>query len=376
MIRAIIIIVIIAGLGLSGWFVYSRIQTGAKEGEAHPLRTNVAEVRSLEEVIEATGEVRPVVETVVKSELSGRIEVLEVEEGDRVQRGDLLLRLDPANLQAQLEESQRDLEAFRLRLARAERNYRRLQSLRERDFGQQSALEDAKTDFELAQIELSIRETRMKDAEDNLSKTEVRAPHDGVVIDLAVNEGSVITGVTTRSDGTDLLKVANFGAMYLSVNINEIDINKLSEGDPVRIGFEALEDTKVEGEITHLAPSAQRVGGRRVFPVDVAFTTTDPRIRPGISGTVTIPIETASEAISVIVSAVFTEGEDTFVFVEREPGSYERRPVEIGINDRTHVEIKRGLQAGEAVTLGRPRGEFEVINAPATLSAGGGNFHD
>jgi HlyD family secretion protein len=357
MTRIIVIIIILASFGYAGWWTVDRIREATAEEEVASIRTDTAEIRDIEEVVEASGEVRPELETVVKSEVSGMIEEILVEEGEQVEAGMPLIRIDQANLQARLDEASRDLQAFQLRVERARRNYKRLKALQERDFGRESALLDAKTDLDLALIDLQIRETRVEDARENLSKTIITAPHDGVVIDLVVNEGSVINGVSGNSAGTELLKVADMGAMFLEVNINEIDVHKLETGDSVRLSFEALPGETIQGKILRIAPSATRSGNRRVFPIKVGFETNDRRIRPGISANVEVSISEVLEAVSINISAIFVEDEQSYVYAEVGDSLFEKRKIEVGINDNMYAVVESGLEVGEAVALGRPAEE-------------------
>ena len=349
------LIFLLAALGL-GYGVYTLYEQRATASvEANQLLTDKAEERDLEFVVSATGEVLPIMSSIVKSELSGRIVTLYVEEGDTVDRGQLLLELDRRSFEARLDEAERSLEAEQLRLDRAERDFNRQKELHAKEFvGEQSYL-DAKTDYDLAQLNLEIAQARLEDAQDELSKTKIGAPHDGIVTKLDVTEGQVISGATSVSDGTELMTVAQLRQLYLEANISEVDVERLQLGQEAELSFDAIPDFSLSGEVSSIALSARRDGNVRVFPIEVIFETTDTRVRPGISARVDLPIARSEDAISVLLSAVFygEAGERSFVYM-KEGDAWRKQPVTVGINNLQHVEIIEGLEAGDVVALSRP----------------------
>jgi len=352
--RALIIVFILALIG-SG--IYGLLQLVPENGsnQANLLRTNTAELRDLKSVVPATGEVLPLLSTVVKSEISGRIIRIAAEEGEAVERGEVLVELERTSLETRVREAQRSLEADRLRLERAQRNYERLKELYTKNFVGEREFLDAQTDFNLAELNLEIAQARLDDTKEDLSKTVIIAPHDGIITLLNVTDGQVISGATSVSNGTDLLTIAQLNELYMEANINEVDVEKLSVGQVAFLRFDAIADFEVEGTISVIAPAARRDGNVRVFPIEVIFEVVDARVRPGISATVEVPIASVEGAVSVLLSAVFTQGQASHVYVKNATG-WEKREVEVGINNLQHVEIKSGLAVGDQAALSRPPG--------------------
>jgi multidrug efflux pump subunit AcrA (membrane-fusion protein) len=139
----------------------------------------------------------------------------------------------------------------------------------------------------------------------------------------------------------------------MEANINEVDVEKLYVGQSAWLRFDAIPDFRVDGTINVIAPSARRDGNVRVFPIEVVFAVEDNRVRPGISATVEVPIESAENVVSVLLSAVFNNDSGSHVFVQT-PAGWERREVTVGINNLQHVEIRSGLEEGAHVALSRP----------------------
>jgi len=351
--RFVTFLILLGLAGGGGYYGYRFFQQRSAEKKPE-LRTDTAERRDLESVVSATGEVLPLLSSIVKSEISGRITRIAVEEGDPVERDQVLLELDPTSLQTRVNEAERSLEAERLRLDKAKRNYERLKELYAKEFVGEQEFLDAQTDYELAELNLEIAQTRLEEAREDLSKTTIAAPHDGIVTLLDVVEGQVISGATSVSNGTELITIAQLGELYMEANINEVDVERLALGQEARLSFDAIPNFELIGEIGEIALSARKDGNVRVFPIEVVFEAEDARVRPGISATVDIPVDSVEDAVTVLLSAVFNDDEgDSYVFLKKGE-SWERRDVEVGINDLQYVAIKSGIEVGDVVALSRP----------------------
>jgi HlyD family secretion protein len=352
--RFVITFIVLGLIGTGGYQLFSFISANG-ESKANAIRTTVAEQRDLESVVSASGEVLPRLNSIVKSEISGRIAVIPVKEADAVKKGAILLQLDRTSLETRMREAERSLQAEQLRLDKATRNYERLKDLYAKKFVGEKEFLDAQTDFKLAQLNLQISQARLEDAEEDLSKTTILAPHDGIVTRLDVVEGQVISGATSVSNGTDLLTIAQLKELYMEANINEVDVERLSLGQTAQLGFDAISDFRLDGRIGVIALSARKDGSVRVFPIEVFFEALDARVRPGISATVDIPIDSVKGAVSVLLSAVFNDSEGgNFAFVQNGE-SWEKRTVEVGINNLQFVEIKSGVAVDDVIALSRPR---------------------
>jgi HlyD family secretion protein len=351
----LIIIAVISVLAGGGYGLFRYAEVLREEGRP-TVRTVQAQIRDLRQQVSATGEVRPVVQSTVKSEISGRIAELLVAEGDQVTRGQALIVLDTVSLETRLREAQRSLDADSLRYDRAKRNLARISELHRRNFAGEQDYLDAQTDYELAALSIKIAETRVEDAREDLSKSRILAPHNGVVTLLNVTEGQVIAGATSVSNGTDLMTIADLANLYMEASINEVDVGKVAVGDRVEIAFDAHPDLRVSGKIRIIAPTARREGNTRVFPIQIKLEDSDERIRPGISATVSISIASVERVVAVSLASVFTDDAGPYLFVETDRG-FVRRDVELGISDLRHVELISGVSAGESVSLRRPPDE-------------------
>lgn len=355
--RAFIAIIVI-GILVGGGLALRQASKESNQGKNELTVTAKAERHTIEESIDESGFVEPVISTDVRSEISGKIGRILVEQGDEVTQGTPLMELDRITLENDLIEAQRNNQSDLLRLERAKRDFERLRDLHEKKFAQEKEYLDAETNYKLAQIQIEVSEARLKNAKENLDKTIIRAPQSGVISDLNVNEGQVIIGATSVNEGTRLMIIHDLSSLYVRLEINELDIAKIKEGMPAEVSFDSLPELNFEGVVSEIHPFAFNQSNLRVFRIEVTFDTKGITVRPGISADIRIVTDRAEDAVTVSLSAVFADEEERYVYVveEAQKETVEKRPVEIGISDTKWVEIREGLTEGETVSLVKPTG--------------------
>ena len=334
-------LLLFAAVGAVGWFVFKRGEALlAASAEREPeIRSITVETGSIQETIEIAGFVEPLLSTEVKSEISGRILRVLADDGDTVEEGDVLAELDPTSLRTDRTEAQRNYQAQVLRVE------------------QEKGFRDAKTELDIAEIELEVRQARLEKAEENLSKTEIRAPHRGVISNRGINVGQVIVGATSVNQGTTLMRVNDLGELVINIDINEVDIARINETQSPEIRIDAYPGESFDGRIAEIARFAVNRNNIRVFPVEIRFSAKDFTVSPGVSATVRILVAEVSNVPVLPISSIFVEGGQKIVF-RRKPDSeeWERVPVETGLSDFDRVEIVSGIRAGDEVAGSRPEG--------------------
>jgi RND family efflux transporter MFP subunit len=234
-------------------------------------------------------------------------------------------------------------------------------------------MEDSRITLSLSENDHSIAEARAANLRDKLTKTIIRAPHDGTLLLRDLTEGQVITGAAAQNGGTLLGEVADLAQLMIRTNINEIDVARLKVGDVARVRVDAMRSVLMTGRVKRIATSALESGvdRTRVFPVDVVLDDPDERLRPGMSATVMFTLARVENATAVALSAVFSTPEAVRYVFFKKPTGFEVRPVEIGIADTRYVEILTGLQVGDEVARTRPvefEGELPVPTPPPVVT--------
>jgi HlyD family secretion protein len=141
--------------------------------------------------------------------------------------------------------------------------------------------------------------------------------------------------------------------MIVNAHINQADVTRLTPRQTVDIQVESVSELKLKGTLDRIAPQAVIKNGIKGFAARVLIKDIDPRIRPGMTAILTIPVASAENVLTVPLAAVFSEGGDRYVFVKHEEGDekFERRPIVIGVADYEYAEVREGLSAGEIVSL-------------------------
>lgn len=313
-------------------------------------------------------------EVELRSEVIGKIEAVNVEEGDRVEAGDIVIALDPEQFRAQVEQQEANvrlqeiaIERQRVLLENLERQVQRQRELFSEGLLNENAFEAAENELKLARVDLRSREQSLSQAraalaqaQDNLDRTQIRSPIDGVIIMLDVEVGEAVIAGTTNIPGTTLAVVADPSVLLAEVQVDETDIAQVSLEQPASIFAAAFPDTPLPGIVSKIATSAQQAAGQQNLSFEVLIRITEPdkvAVRPGMSCRAEIYTESAEDAVAVPLQAVLydetttADEEQPYVFVV-EDGKAVRRDVTLGLSSDSHMEILAGIEAGEQVVSG------------------------
>lgn len=354
--RALLILFLAALIAGSVWLVRNKLVAASGPEEQEPIETAAVELRAIEQVVRAVGEVVAAQATEMKSELSGRVQKLFVKAGDKVTADQVLLELAAYEVKAELDEVNFRIEAAQIRRERAQMDFDRKKRLTEQKFLVERELTEAQIELRLAWNSLEGDRARLKVIQEKLAKSILRAPHDGTVLNLKVREGVVITGAETAGETSLLMLIADTAQLQVQSDINEVDVIKVAVGVPARVVFDSLPGVVAQGTVETLALAAQpkdKDRSVRVFPLTIELKTTSAPVKPGISANIVISTAKKEGIVAVPVSAVFVEEGKVFVYVSN-GSSFEVRPVQTGISDTAYIEISSGLKAGEQVALQRP----------------------
>ncbi|MCS7090692.1 MAG: efflux RND transporter periplasmic adaptor subunit [Verrucomicrobiota bacterium] len=360
------IVLLVAGLGAGGYYVW-RYQAGAGTPTGQIRRPTTATViqTNISFAVNAAGEIVPAEQVSVRPEINGRIELLPVDIGDFVKKGDLLFKLDDRELQQQRASNLTAVERARLELEKAERDLRRAEQLLTDRLISQELYDDTRTAYELAKNSLARAERELAVVEERLTKTEVRAPFDCTVLTRPVSVGQAVSGSGGVSGGTEVLTIADLSSLIINAHVNQADVPRLYVNQKVEVTVEAVPGLVVTGIVERIAPQATIRNNIKGFATRILLRNVDTRIRPGMTANIRIPVASASNVTAVPLPAVFTERNpetghfERFVYIRRADGSVEKRNVKVGVSDFFYAEIQEGLSAGEVVMLEMPQEERE-----------------
>lgn len=366
--RSFVIGIVVVLLGVGGYFGWSQLQKKrAASPLARPISTVEVEERDISFTITAAGEIGPADQVSVRPEINGRIAELPVDIGDKVKKGQLLCRLDDTDLrieresqESQIAGAKLQIEAAVLNVEKTQREFDRSKELLEAKLIPLELFDNVRTEHQLAKNSLDLARNSLERAEkalklldDRISKTKIQAPFDCTVLTRPVSLGQTVSGAAGFNSGTEVMSIANLNDMIITAHINQADVTRMKNGQPVEIQVESVSGLRMAGHVERIAPQAIIKNGIKGFSARVAIDKIDPRVRPGMTSILSVPVASVESAPSVPLSAVFTEKGERFVFVKAGE-KYERRIVEIGISDFSFAEVQKGLSNGEVVALEAP----------------------
>ena len=394
-------LIIFGGLGLLlVAVILLAIFSGDKE-TIISVQTEKVVKRDITQTVKATGKINPVYQVTLRPEVTGEIVSLPVKEGDKVKKGQLLIRLKPEQYiarknkaEANLTYARAQLQSAEAKLLEIEGNYKRVMGLFEKQLASEAEMQTVKSAYfsTLAQIEAQKSsvlqaEEGFKDAEVELAKTAIYAPLDGTVSALNVEMSERVLG-SSFSQGTDLMTVADLSRMESTVEVDENDVVLISVGDTANISIDAFGDRKFKGIVTQIGNSAKTAGfGTQEqvvnFDVKIELVELDDKIRPGMSCDAVILTETKRQVVSVPIQSITarmpksesksdesdSKDEDNKVENLNQANKKEKiKPIEVvfleednkakmvevktGISDDSYMEIITGLEGGEFIISG------------------------
>lgn len=385
------------GLGVAVVVIVSSLSAARRSGRATEVRIEEVAARDLVSVVTASGKIEAETKVDVSSDITGRIVRITVREGDWVQKGQLLVQIDPAQYEsvvrraeAFLQSSQASLLQVRANRDQAKRQLDRNLEIRRANPNliaaetveqSQQAYDVAVANYNSTDSQVEQARAQLQEAKDNLAKTRIYAPIAGRVTRLAVEEGEVaVPGTFSRETGL-LMTVSDLGVVLAKVDVDETDVVRLSLGDSVSVSIDAFPDTTFVGRVSKIGNSAKlaaAAGGSSTeravdYEVEVQLVNPPEDIRPDLSATARIVTDTRAGALSIpIIALTVREHED--VPNELKAGADSARPgtkkperegvfvvhggvatfvpVKVGIAGEEHFEVVSGLKAGDSVVAG------------------------
>ncbi len=372
--KKILIFSVLAAL-LIGVPLISKLTGGA---DARQVDVQKVELKLIKSSILASGTLAFREQVQLRPEVIGQVEELYVKEADRVKKDELVITLEPKTYQAQVEQAearvriqQIAIERQRLMIKTLADRFERQKTMFARKLVDEDSYEALESELALARVDLrslqeSLAQSRaaLDQAEELLSKTRIRSPIDGVVIQVDIKVGETVIAGTTNIPGSTMMVIADPSETLTEVQVDEADIAQVREGQSADIFAAAYPDTPLSGTIQSIASVARKSPGQASlsFLVKILLDKQDTmKIRPGMSVRADIYTQTSEETLAVPVQAVLfdddidedKEGkkEQTYVFV-MEDGKAVRKDVETGISSDSDQEITSGLEEGEIVITG------------------------
>jgi HlyD family secretion protein len=411
------IIILIAILSL---VIYFAIEDKKKKDRGTEVATEAVQIRDIIETVTASGKIYAEEEVKISSDVSGEIVELYVKEGDFVQKGQLLAKIQPESYQAYVEQADASLNGA---IATFKNSQAQLSNLKAREKQVQAQYENAKDNYDRAQLlfndnniskaeldqsktayrtalaeveaakegikgaqysiegtqaQIKASQAQIKEAKNNLSKTTIYAPMSGTISVLNVEKGEKVVG-TLQMSGTEILRISNLSGMEVRVDVSENEVIKIQRGDTAAVEVDAYLGRKFMGIVTEVAYSSKGMSSTlgsisndqstnfiikvRILPESYADLSTqkeDPFL-PGMSATVEVKTDIVRNVIAVPVQAVTTRDkldskDQQEVVFIAKDKKAQQVAIQTGIQDDTYIQIIGGLAK-----------DSKIITAPYSL---------
>lgn len=340
-----------AALLLPGPGCKSRHEDAPAENRASVVtETRVAALAEVPRAVQATGSIRPWARVSPGTKILGRVEAVTVREGDRVRRGQLLVRLERRDLEAAVEQARAAVAMAEAELERARAQHDRMRSLQSRGSVTDKNLEDAVAGFRVAEAALQQARANLSAAEVTLGYAEIRSPVSGFVTAKRVESGDM------ASPGAALLVVEDLARVKVVLTVPESDVVGLAPGAPARVAVDVLESSW-DATVDRVNPSGDPAS--RTFDVELVLDNADGRLKSGMFARATFARGTR-QALLVPAGAVVRRGALEGLFVLDAERRARLRWIRTGraLDDR--IEVLSGLEPGERF----------VVDPPLTLGDG------
>ncbi|MGH8004686.1 MAG: efflux RND transporter periplasmic adaptor subunit, partial [Limisphaerales bacterium] len=237
-----------AGAGL---VVLALVLVNLKRSSSSEVKVEAEKLKrsDIVSIVTANGKIKPRTEVKISANISAQIIELPVEEGDRIKRDQLLVRLDPGRYQAAVDQAKAQLKLEKANLDQAEQNFNRIKPLFEKNLASQEQFDQSQTQLSVVRARHEAAQHSMEQAQDDLSKTKISSPIDGIVSDLNAEKGETVIPGTMNNAGTVIMTVADLSGIEVEVDVDETDIALVQVNQTAEISVDAFKDTTFKGRV-------------------------------------------------------------------------------------------------------------------------------
>jgi HlyD family secretion protein len=313
-------------------------------------RTALVDRGPIAQAVLASGTLQPVVSVTVGTQVSGTVLERNADFNDRVKRGQVLLRLDPANLQARLRQVQAQLASAEASLALARASFERNQRLVAQGFISELALDQSKREYDAARAAVDVARAQRDSAQTDLNNSVITSPIDGVVIRRNIDVGQTVAASFQTPDLYVLAR--DLRRMQIHANVSEADVGQIVPGLVVRFTVDAFADTEFEGRVQQFRLNASNNQGVVTYTIVVDVPNEDERLKPGMTAQTRIVLQSKPEVLRLPTAALrFQPDEEELKAIAKAQGQ---------------AASAAGTAAGSKVVGAAPGGKASAPSSPRT----------
>jgi HlyD family secretion protein len=359
-------------LAILGAFVWTLVFL-YKKSEARPIvyETTRAERRDIVKKTVAPGSIVPRREVTIKPRVSGVIEKLYVEPGQRVKEKELLAKIQIIPNMVSVNQAESTQRSAQISLETAQKEFERVSKLRDQGLIGQGEFAQQELSFRLRQQELDSAENNLQLVRVGASKRAgkvsnlVMSTVTGMVLEVPVKEGGSVIEANNFNEGTTIAAIADMNDLIFQGRVDESEVGGLKAGMPVSISVGALGDNRFAGQLEYIAPKGIEKEGTIQFEVRAAVhLQAEISLRANYSANADIILDRRDAVLAINESAVVYEAGKAFAEIETGPQRFERRALSLGLSDGIWVEVKSGMDQNSRVKKQDPGTDTVKSGAP------------
>ena len=316
-----------------------------------PVMVQKVSLQDVRDRIEATGQLLARSEAAVAAQVAGQITRIHVDEGSSVEKGQVIVEIDPQLRRLEVSSQRAAVAEAVAQLAEAEREGKRVESMRSRGAASQADTDEAQTQIELARARREAARARLGLAERALADSSVTAPFSGSLARRYVNEGEFVSG------GARLFDLVALEDMEVEFHLAERDSSLVSEGHAVDVRVAPFPDEVFSATVTVISPTIDP--RTRTLRVKARVDNREGRLRPGLFARADLGVAERSEVLMVAEDAILVRADGTVLYRMVGAGEVERVGVTIGVRRDGRVEIVEGLAPDDLVVV---RGQARLVD--------------
>ena len=320
----------------------------------------------------ATGKIVPKEEVLIKPNISGIIDEIYIEAGDKIKQGDLIAKIRVIPNVSSLQSAKDNVATARINLDNEKKVYQRQKELY--DKGVISA-----NDYDAAEVSYQRSEQNYRSAQQNYeivrtgttsgigsaANTLIRSTVEGMVLDVPVKTGNQVIESNNFNDGTTIATLADVNEMIFEGKVDESEVGKIKEDLPLEVTVGAIENKSFDAVLDYIAPKGVEENGAIQFEIKGTLNKADTTfIRAGLSANASIILAKATNVLAIKEALVQFDDETKKPYVEIMTGDqeFERREIELGVSDGINVEVTQGLKMGDKIKV------WNQLKAPTNIA--------
>lgn len=309
----------------------------------------------------ATGKIVPKEEVLIKPNISGIIDEIFIEAGDRVEEGDLIAKIRVIPNVSSLQSAKDAVATARINLDNEKKNFDRQKELYNKgvisanDFDNaEASYKRAEQNYRSAEQNYEIVRTGTTSGIGSAANTLIRSTVSGMVLDVPVKTGNQVIESNNFNDGTTLATLADVNKMIFEGKVDESEVGKIKEGLPLEITVGAIENKTFDAVLDYIAPKGVEENGAIQFEIKGSLDKADTTfIRAGLSANASIILDKAEDVLAIKEALVQFDDKTKQPYVEVMTGDqqFERKNIELGVSDGINVEVKSGVDKDDKIKV-------------------------